>query len=487
MNGVASLDRPNLLVIMADQLRHDWLSVCGTPGVSTPAIDGLSARGVRFTNLTTNSAICVPARLALATGLRPERINAWGNEAMLQPGDTTYYQRLRDSGYRVGIVGKLDLAKRDIYNGYRGDRPQVYSWGFTHPLEAEGKMHARGHAGKPLGPYGFWLQERGLFESFCEDYERRMAEIFDALTTSSAPPYAGTGLYRDSVLPSDAFEDVWLGERAVEWIQTVPDDFPWHLFVSFVGPHDPFDPPTEWADQFRDAPVPDHVAAVEAGRPGYVWPSRWGLSSEEVRAARRQYSAATALIDAQVARILDVVRKRGLEDNTYVVFTSDHGEMLGDLGLFEKSVAYDPAMRVPLIVVGPDIAPGVVDAPVELADLNPTLCDLARLTTQPGLDARSFTPLLRNDTSSAARTVAVCSQQHYRAIRSTTHKYIANRNTHRFSRPDDPDEVYDLIADPYETRNLVVEDPETADRIVALLVALERKDAGRIAQATATP
>lgn len=470
-----SRDRPNLLVIMADQLRHDWLGLCGTPGVSTPAIDALAARGMRFTNVITNSAICVPARLALATGMRPERIAAWGNDARLRPGDLTYYQRLRDGGYRVGVVGKLDLAKSESYNGVRGDRPLVYQWGFTHPLEAEGKMHARGHDGRPLGPYGFWLEAQGLFEQFSADYESRMADIIAALRGDGGP-YAGDGLYRDSVLPTEAFEDRWLGERAVEWLEQVPGDFPWHLFVSFVGPHDPFDPPTEWANRFRQAAVPDAVPAVPDGRPGYVWPSRWALTDEAVRCARRQYSAAVALIDSQVARILDVLDRRGLTDDTYVVFTSDHGEMLGDLGLFEKSVAYEPAARIPLIAAGPGINPGTSEALVELADLNPTLCELAGLPAQEHIDARSLVGVLRSREPGPLRHVAVCSQAHYRALRSATHKYIANNNRHRFSRPHDPDEVYDLVVDPGETRNLVVADPAAAADIRSQLLALEHED-----------
>lgn len=466
--------RPNLLVIMADQWRHDWLGAAGTVGVSTPNADALAARGMRFTSACTNAAVCVPARLSLATGLEPERLGTLDNNAVLPSWQATYYQRLRDHGYRTGVVGKLDLAKSDSYNGRRGDRPAVFRWGFTHPVEAEGKMHAgRAPKGRPLGPYGYWLEERGLFSRFTSDYAKRLGAMrgrSDGLRSRTGPPYAGDDLYRDSVLPADAVEDHWIGQRAAEWVLDVPDDFPWHLFVSFVGPHDPFDPPAAWADRFRHAQVPDPVPPATSGKPGNVSRGEWQLSGEQVVVARRQYSAAVALIDEQVGRILDAVEQRGFGENTVVALTSDHGEMLGDLGLFQKSVPYEAAMRVPLIIAGPGVRPGVSDALVELADLNPTLCEFAGLDAQPGIDARSVLPLLTSDDPGPHRTVTLCSEQHYLAIRSAAGKYVKNTHTHPLTAPDDPDEVYDLAADPAERHNLLLEDPQRAAAIRDALI-----------------
>jgi len=170
-----------------------------------------SKRGVRVTGCCTNAPIYAPARIGLATGLQPARLGALGNDAYLPRTVPTYYQRLRDHGYRVGCVGKLDLAKPDPYNGRYGDRPCVYSWGFTHPEECEGKMHAGGHA-TPVGPYTFYLQERGLLQRFHEDYTARSAKgwVKDAS--------------HDSVLPAEDFEDAYIGRRSAEWIKRVPDD-----------------------------------------------------------------------------------------------------------------------------------------------------------------------------------------------------------------------------------------------------------------------
>lgn len=471
--------RPNLLVIMADQLRHDWLGCAGTAGVRTPHIDALAARGTRFTHTVTNAAICVPARMALATGLAPERTGALDNTAVLDDA-VTYYQRLRDHDYRVGVIGKLDLAKSSPDNGRNGDRPAVFRWGFTHPLEAEGKMHA-GRSRRPLGPYGHWLEEHGLYERFAEDYITRFQGMRGRgpVHGSGKPPSPygrSADLYRDSVLPADAFEDGWLGQRAVEWIREVPADYPWHLFVSFVGPHDPYDPPAEWADRFCEADLPAAIPGGTPGKPEYASPARWSLDDDEVMTARRQYTASLALIDDQIGRIVAALEDRGLAENTVIAFTADHGEMLGDHGLFQKSVPYEAAMRVPLILTGPGVEPGASDALVELADLNPTLCELAGLPPQPDIDARSLTPLLAGDRSPSPRRVAVCSERHYLAIRSATHKYVDTAPGRERGAGTGLNELYDLVADPEERCNLFLDDPEEAARLRDDLVALARDE-----------
>ena len=220
------MPRPNILFIMDDQHRHDYLGAAGADFLRTPHLDRLAAAGVRFTQCTTNAPVCAPARIGLASGLQPSRLGCLDNSGRLPLGTTTYYQRLRDSGYRVGCVGKLDLRKSDGYNGRYGDRPYAYSWGFTHPEECEGKMHA-GASPTPIGPYTHYLADKGQLATFHQDYRRRRA--VDWITDC-----------RDSPLDSEDFEDAYIGCRAAEWIAKVPDDFPWHYFVSFVGPHDPF-------------------------------------------------------------------------------------------------------------------------------------------------------------------------------------------------------------------------------------------------------
>ncbi len=436
--------RPNLLFIMDDQHRHDYLSAARASFVNTPNLDRLSQRGIRFTQCITNAPVCAPARIGLASGLQPARLGCLDNNCYLPRHVTPYYARLRDAGYRVGCVGKLDLAKPDPYNGLHGDRPRVFGWGFTHPVECEGKMHA-GKADEPRGPYGFWLRDQGLFEGFRADYAARGAKGWIE------------GASHDSVLPLEAFEDIYIGRRAVDWIEAVPDDYPWHLFVSFVGPHDPFDPPTAYAERYRDTEVPPAVRSGREGKPEWVNARRRHPSDEEISVTRRQYCAVIELIDDQVGRIIEALERRGMGDNTYVVFASDHGEMLGDHGMYTKSLPYEAALRVPLIAAGPGIPGGrTSDALVELIDVNPTLCALGGLPAQEGLDARDFGAVLTGERSTHREEGASALRQ-FRLVRTAEYKLVSHETGET--------ELYDLKNDPEERENVAAGRPDTVRKL----------------------
>ncbi|MFW6132301.1 MAG: sulfatase [Planctomycetota bacterium] len=434
-------ERPNILLIMTDQHRWDWLGAAGASWVNTPNLDRIARRGVRFTRCQTNCPVCAPARIGLAAGLQPGRVGSLDNQSFLPASTRTYHHRLRDAGYHVGLVGKVDLAKPDPWNGRDGARPVMFTYGFTRPVECEGKMHA-GNSPRPLGPYGLWLQEQGLYERFHRDYVAR----------------GRTGWVKhashDSVLPTEAFEECYIGRRAVEWLDTADDTYPWYLLVSFVGPHDPFDPPSEYARRYRSAEAPPAVPHDPAGKPAWVTRRNLGLEPEEVAVTRRQYSAIVECIDEQIGRILDGVERRGQLDNTFVLFTSDHGEMLGDHGCYTKSVAYEGSVHVPLLTAGPGIDAGRSnDALVELIDVNPTICELAGLGPQENIDARSFAPILRGE-DEAHRREAVSAIRNWRLIRTERYKYIENYN--------DIVELYDLVEDPGERKNIASDAPDTA-------------------------
>ena len=432
---------PNILLIMTDQHRWDYLGCAGADFVDTPNIDRLAASGVRFTNAFTNAPICAPARIGLATGMHPARIGTLDNQSYLPSHLPTYYQRLRDSGYRVGCVGKLDLAKPDKYNGRHGDRPAVYRWGFTHPEEVEGKMHAaQGDPTAPHGPYTHYLRDKGRLTTFWEDYRKRASDGWIV------------GAPQDSVLPTEDFQDCYIGRRAAQWIESIADDFPWHLFVSFVGPHDPFDPPTEYAEQFRDAAMPDAIPKSLEGKPQWALNRQKEFTTEELAQIRRQYCALIKLIDDQVGAILDALETRKMLDNTVIIFTSDHGEMLGDHGLFQKQVPYEPSIHIPLIVAGRAIAQGKEsDALVDMYDLNPTICALAGVAAAPDMDARSFDGILRGNQTEHRQDIHIA-MPNYRGIRNRRHKFVDNVN--------DVPELYDLMNDPGERHNVADECPD---------------------------
>ncbi len=432
----------NFLFIMTDQHRFDYMGCAGADFLRTPNLDRIARMGMRFTNCFTNAPVCVPARIGLASGLQPLRIGSVDNASYLPRSVTTYYQRLRDYGYRTACVGKLDLAKPNKYNGLTGDRPCVYGWGFTDPLEIEGKNHAM--VDSPIGPYTHHLHEKGLLESF-------------------AGSRKGTTWYErncyNSVLPTEDFHDSFIGRKAAEWIETVSDDFPWHLFVSFAGPHSQFDPPAEFAKKYDGAIMPPSIDDDMEGKPKWqkIRKERRELDAERVAEIRRKYCAVIELIDHQVGLILNALEKRGMIKNTYIFFVSDHGEMLGDHGMYSKGIAYEPSFHVPLLAAGPVIMQGkTCDAMVELIDLNPTICELAGLPAQENIDARSFVPVLKGQLMEHRYDV-VCALRNFRCIRTSKYKYIENYN--------DLDELYDLDKDPFELVNIATDKKELCKQL----------------------
>lgn len=446
---------PNILFIMTDQLRFDYLNCAGAEFLNTPNIDRIAKNGIRFSNCFTNAPQCAPARIGLALGKQPCRVGALDNMSYLPLNAHTYYKQLRDFGYKVGCVGKLDIAKPSEYNGVNGDRPCLYSYGFTSTLECEGKEHAA--KGKyPLGPYGNYLKKRGLFEKFCDDYMKRKEK--NRVIRG----------YSDSVLPTEDFEDSYIGRQACKWIRENPDDFPWHLFVSFVGPHNPFDPPKEFADKYRNVEMPKAVKCNLDEKPNYIRNRYLDLNDEEVAKVRRQYCAAIELIDCQVGLIIDELEKKGEMDNTYIIFASDHGEMLGDFDLYTKIVPYEPSIHVPLIVSGPGINKGdVSNAMIELIDINPTICELAKVPVRKEMDAKSFGDVLFRK-SLEHREDIVTRVQQYRCIRTKKYKFIQNYNQ--------KNELYDLENDPHELNNIVDKNEKLEKQFMRRLI--ERYEEG---------
>ncbi|HIC18245.1 TPA: DUF229 domain-containing protein [Candidatus Poribacteria bacterium] len=235
---------------------------------------------------------------------------------------------------------------------------------------------------------------------------------------------------------------MYIGRQSAAWINQVSDHYPWHLFVSFVGPHDPFDPPKKHAEQHRNAEMPEAIVDDLKEKPQHIHHRQTDASSEQIAVCRRQYCAAIELIDYQIGKILTALKNRGVMDNTYVIFSSDHGEMLGDHGLFTKGVAYDPSIRVPLIVSGPGIGCGRIStAMIELIDINATICDLAGLEKQEGIDAS----LLRSENEIHREEVFSC-LRHFRCVRTPQRKMIENVN--------DIIELYNMEIDPQELDNL---------------------------------
>lgn len=439
---------PNILFIMCDQLRHDWLGCAGAAYARTPNIDAIAARGMRFTQACTNAPICAPARIALATALRPHRMGALDNHAFLPHSRPTYYQRLRDHGYLVGCTGKLDLGKPLGQNGSEGRRPLTYSWGFTHPLECEGKLHA-GRGDPPNGPYTHWLERENpeFYARFIADYRRRRAG-------------GAAGVLAESAVPSGYCEDDFIATQACAALRAYTGEYPWHHFVSFVGPHDPYDPAPEYAARWQDAPMPEAIPCEPAGRPDrYRYPK--AVSEQAALRSRRLYSAYLEQIDANIGRILRTLEETGQAERTCIVFASDHGDMLGDHGRWTKSCQYDSALRIPMIIALPGASPGVSDAQVELIDLAATICELAGAGPIPDTDAISLLPVVQGR-ASTARSCTISINRGAHAIRTPEWKLIVGE--------DGDHELYDLTADPQERRNIAAQQRPRTEELYARFI-----------------
>ena len=388
-------NRPNILFIFDDQHRHDYLGSSGASFLNTPNLDRLAKQGTRFTQAATNCPLCAPSRMALATGLQPVRAGVLANDFGRTPhGLPTLYQRMRDDGYWVASSGKLHLGRTGAA-GPKGDPPGAYTIGFTHPCECEGKMGA-GHSPTPSGPYTHYLHEKGLLDAFHKDYQKRIET-----------GWAWSNW--DSVLPADDFEDAFVGRIATEWIRNVPESHPWMMFVNFVGPHSPFDPPTEYADRYRDVEMPEVVSTTFDGKPDWVKRRDHGLDPEAVVEAQRQYCAAIEAIDGQVGKMLEALEERGIRDNTYVIFSSDHGELALEHQQYYKMSLYEGSVRVPMLMTVPDIpVQGESENLVSTIDLCPTSISMAGLPERSDCGGEDLLPLASRQTMDSRNTAYAC-------------------------------------------------------------------------------
>ena len=329
----------NFLFLMADQIRTATLEGMGD-GIQTPNLRRLMDESVLFTRASCTCPLCTPSRASLATGRYPSRCGVPIHDAVLPPEQPTFYQALRDSGYRVGIVGKTDLHKRDTYCGVKGDLPSMYHYGFTDPVETEGKMNSAWYGTNPdgsiypMGPYQKYLMDKDpeLMRTLEKDYRSYMRQ---------KPRYHA----QPSVLPDEVFLDTFIGEKSLEWLNEHDNTgAPWHLTVSFAGPHNPWDPPKEDYDAVGDTLWPDPIPNDMEGKPAWIRrraaQQTGGMTQADLQQVKRCYAGSVRVIDRWIGKLLDWLETSGHKDDTVVIFCADHGELLGDHGLLEKGGMY---------------------------------------------------------------------------------------------------------------------------------------------------
>ncbi len=439
--------RPNILLVMTDQQRADALG-CAGGWVRTPHMDRLAAEGVRFSNCVTTSPVCIPARLSLATGLYPHNTWVWDNQNhSLDPRTPTWMQAVRASGYRTSLFGKTHLHP---HGGDLRDREHLmHAYGLDDVDEIGGPRASA----QVLSHMTARWQDLGLWDAYREDIADRFA----------TKPHVA----RPSPLPLAEYADTYVGQRAVEYLRRYDRAQPWCCWVSFGGPHEPWDTPAEYADRYDPeqmpppAPLPLWATDNEdrprgalddklAGRPT--------LDSGDVAAMRANYAGNVELIDDQIGQILATIEARGEFENTIIIFTSDHGEMNGDFGLIYKSQLLDGAVRVPLIVRPPQspslqtgvhaagsISGGSInDSPTEWIDVGATLCEVAGVSA-PGF-SRSLLPGVA-DPAHRHRQGAISEMNREVMWLDEAHKAVVNAAGEIYL-------LFDRVQDPEEQDNL---------------------------------
>ncbi|GIX07743.1 MAG: arylsulfatase [Candidatus Poribacteria bacterium] len=420
--------RPNLLFFFPDQHRYDFVGWNSELPVRTPNLSRLSERGVRFSVAFTPSPLCAPARACLASGRWYEHCGVRDNSDDYPSTLPTFYQRLQAAGYRVGGVGKFDLNKGSNDWGLDG-KNHLEEWGFTDGINSEGK-HAGVNTGaeSPRGPYMKYLHDRGLAQLYAEDLRKRHH-------------------YRDvhpSPLPEEAYGDNWVAQNGLELLRGFPTDRPWFLQVNFPGPHEPMDVTAEMRRRWEGVPFPPPHDN-----------DQWDVQTHS--AIRQNYAAMIENIDRHLGRYLDLIQERGELERTVIVYSSDHGEMLGDHNRWAKSSYYHPSIGVPLVLAGPGIASGLVsEALVSLHDLAATFLELAGAEPIAGWDARSLLPVLRGERSQH-RAAVLSGLNRWRAVFDGRYKLVLREEAAPL--------LFDLKEDPKEDHNQAADRPEEVERL----------------------
>jgi len=432
--------RPNILILMPDQMRADTLSCAGHPVIQTPNLDRLAAEGIRFPRTYTTSPICMPARSSFLSGLFCHNHGQWGNYGRLPVTADTYARRLQAAGYHTCHIGKSHLYPHRRDHHLKEEEPYMQGLGWMDVLETTGP-YATCSTRSILTDH--W-ESLGLYETFLNDYRRRGKE-------------GGVAAAWPSPLPPGETMDDFVGRTACEYLSSYQRNEPWLVFVGFGGPHEPWDPPADWAARYEGHPMdpPQPVSPPESWLTGEAARYRESLREREhplpletVAKIRALYYAKISHIDDWIGRIWQVVERRGWADQTAVVFWSDHGEMLGDRNLYHKSLFYEPSARIPLILRLPDRSAAGSLRPhlVSLVDIAPTLLEFAGAEPRKREFGRSLLPIVRQPDASHHEVVG--SEIYDRTmIRDERYKMVVNDRGAVL-------ELYDMEKDPLETRNL---------------------------------
>ena len=437
--------KPNILVVMVDQLNPAFLPIHGHPLVKAPFLERLAARGMVFDNAYCNSPLCSPSRTAFMTGSLPSRTGGYDNAAEFRADLPTFAHYLRRLGYYTTLSGKMHFCGPDQMHGFEERLttdiyPADYGWtpDWDHPDERPSWYH-------------------------------NMSSVTDA------------GLcVRTNQIDFDE-EVVFATERAIYDYARSRQEQPFLLVASLTHPHDPFAVTQDYWDRYShdaidlprvdkvDVPLDPHTQRVRHVCAMDVE----AVTEDQVRSARHAYYGAISFCDDHLGKLVGALEQTGLADNTVVLFLGDHGEMLGERGLWYKMNFFEGGARVPLVVAGPGISAGRSKSAVSLIDILPTLVELAggdvpRDLAAP-IDGRSLLPHL----SGEGGHDEVLGE--YLAEGAVAPVVMIRRGRHKFVHaPGDPDQLFDLEADPLETLNRA-DETDSASLVAAFRAEIDAR------------
>lgn len=424
--------KPNILIVMVDQLNPSFLRLHGHPLVKTPHLDALAARGMVFDKAYCNSPLCSPSRTALMTGSLPSRTGGYDNAAEFRSDLPTFAHYLRRLGYDTILSGKMHFCGPDQMHGFEERLttdiyPADYGW--------------------------------------TPDWDRARAHPLDRLSWyDDLNPVVDAGLcVRTSQIEFDE-EVVFSAERSIHEYARGRRNRPFLMVASFNSPHDPYAAMREYWDLYDHALIDmPRVEMADVALDAHTRRLRHmllmndeQLTEEQIRNARHAYYGSISFCDYHLGRLLSTLKKTGLQNDTVVLFFGDHGEMLGERGLWYKMTFFEGAARVPLVAAGPGIVKGRFGGAVSLIDILPTLVDLAGGDSTRDLatpvDGRSLLPQL----SGRGGHDEVLGE--YLAEGVVFPLVMIRRGPYKFLHaPGDPDQLYDLETDPDEKVNLAEE------------------------------
>ncbi len=428
--------RPNILMIQADQMAAPALPFYGHPVVKAPNLAGLAAGGVVFDSAYCNSPICAPSRFSMLAGQLPSAIGAYDNAAEFAAAQPTFVHHLRLMGYRTVLAGKMHFVGPDQLHG------------FEERLTTD------------IYPADFGWTPNWVRPEQQQSYFHTMLSVVEA------------GPCERSLQIEFDDEVAFRAERQLYDCARQTDGRPFCLLVSFTHPHDPYTITRPYWQRYDAAEIdlPGVPAIPAAAQDPHsqrlyrcIGRDRYALTDARIRNARRAYYGAISYVDDKVGQLLGALETAGLAENTIVIFTADHGDMLGERGLWYKMCFFEWAARIPLLVHAPKrFQPRRVAANVSLVDLFPTLLDLAGgPAPEPAepLEGRSLLPLLQGrDGGWPDRVLGEYLSEGAAGplvmVRQGRHKYLVGEAS--------PPQLFDLESDPRELANLAGR-PEAAD------------------------